>query len=68
MGTAGLMDIIIAIKTLLEGIVPPTVNLREVDDEALGWVSSEPNGCNSAVTVSTNSGFGGINCAVVMRR
>ena len=24
-------------------------------------------GCNSAVTVSTNSGFGGINCAVVMR-
>jgi 3-oxoacyl-[acyl-carrier-protein] synthase II len=68
MGTAGLMDIIIAIKALLEGVVPPTVNLREVDDEALGWVSPEPNSCSSAVTVSTNSGFGGINCAVVMRR
>jgi 3-oxoacyl-[acyl-carrier-protein] synthase II len=68
MGTAGVMDIIIAIKALLEEVVPPTVNLREVDDEALGWASSEPSRCNSAVTVSTNSGFGGINCAVVMRR
>jgi 3-oxoacyl-[acyl-carrier-protein] synthase II len=68
MGTAGLMDIIISIQTLLEGVVPPTVNLREVDDEALGWASSEPRRCSSAVAASTNSGFGGVNCAVVMRR
>jgi 3-oxoacyl-[acyl-carrier-protein] synthase II len=68
MGTAGLMDIIIAMKTLLEGVVPPTVNLREVDDEALGWASPEPSRCNTAVTLSTNSGFGGINCAVALRR
>ena len=68
MGTAGLMDIIIAIKTLLEQVVPPTVNLREVDEEALGWASSETRGFNNAVTASTNSGFGGINCAVVMKK
>jgi 3-oxoacyl-[acyl-carrier-protein] synthase II len=68
MGTAGLVDIIVAIKTLLEERVPPTVNLREVDEEAAGWAFPEARNCGSAVTVSTNSGFGGINCALVLRR
>jgi 3-oxoacyl-(acyl-carrier-protein) synthase len=44
------------------------VNLREVDDEALGWASSESKRISSAVTASTNSGFGGINCAVILKR
>jgi len=67
MGTAGLVDIIVAIETLREKAVPPTVNLRDVDDEAVGWASPEPRACDGAVTVSTNSGFGGINCAVALR-
>ena len=68
MGTAGLVDVIVAIKTLLEERVPPTVNLWEVDDEAAGWAFPEARSCGSAVTVSTNSGFGGVNCALVLRR
>jgi 3-oxoacyl-[acyl-carrier-protein] synthase II len=68
MGTAGLVDILVAIKTLSEERIPPTVNLREVDDEAAGWVAPEARACSGAVTLSTNSGFGGINCAVVLRR
>jgi 3-oxoacyl-[acyl-carrier-protein] synthase II len=68
MGTAGAADIILAIKTLQEGIVPPTVGLRDIDDEALGWASPQSCTCDTAVTVSTNSGFGGINCAVILRR
>jgi 3-oxoacyl-[acyl-carrier-protein] synthase II len=68
MGTAGLVDIIVAIKALLARIVPPTVNLQDIDDEALGWASNQPCRCDKAVTVSTNSGFGGINCAVVLKR
>jgi 3-oxoacyl-[acyl-carrier-protein] synthase II len=67
MGTAGLVDIIMAMKTLLERRVPPTVNLREVDEKAAGWASPEARDCPCAVTVSTNSGFGGINCAVLLR-
>jgi 3-oxoacyl-[acyl-carrier-protein] synthase II len=68
MGTAGLADIIIAIRSLWERRVPPTVGLRNVDDEAVGWASPEPRACDGDVTASTNSGFGGINCAVVLRR
>jgi len=67
MGTAGLVDIIVAIETLREKAVPPTVSLRDVDDEAVGWASPEPRACDSGITVSTNSGFGGINCAVALR-
>ncbi len=66
MGTAGLVDIIVAIETLREKIVPPTVNLQEVDEEAAGWASPKPSACDGTITVSTNSGFGGINCAVVL--
>jgi 3-oxoacyl-[acyl-carrier-protein] synthase II len=68
MGTAGLVDIIVAVETLREGVLPPTVNLREVDEEAAGWASPDPCACDTGVTVSTNSGFGGINCAVVLSR
>jgi len=66
MGSAGLVDIIVAIQSLKEKVVPQTVNLRDVDDEALGWASAESCTCDSTATISTNSGFGGINCAVVL--
>jgi len=68
MGSAGVVDLILAVTTLTEKTVPPTVNLRDVDDEAVGWVSAQPCGWGGDVAVSTNSGFGGINCAVVLRR
>jgi 3-oxoacyl-(acyl-carrier-protein) synthase len=68
MGSAGLADIIVAITSLREELVPPTVGLRDVDAEAVGWASREPCSVDSSITVSTNSGFGGINCAVVLER
>ena len=40
MGAAGLIEMIIAMKALREGKVPPTVNLREADSDAEGWVST----------------------------
>ena len=63
-----MVDIIVAVRGLAERVVPPTVNLRDVDNEAQGWASPEARACDSDVALSTNSGFGGINCAVVLRR
>lgn len=68
LGAAGLIETIVAIKSLKEKIVPPTVNLREIDDEAKGWVSVEPCSFDSSITLSTNSGFGGINAALILRK
>ncbi len=66
MGAAGLVEIVVALQSLKKGIVPPTVNVRDVDDEAQGWVSSESSVFDGAVTITTNSGFGGINAALMV--
>ena len=66
MGAAGLVEIIIALKSLQEMTAPPTVNLLDVDPQAEGWVFQEPEKFKKAVTISTNSGFGGINSAIVL--
>lgn len=67
MGAAGLLEIILGFRSLKEKIVPPTVNLRDTDAEAEGWVSPEPRNFDSSITVSTNSGFGGVNCSLVLK-
>ena len=68
MGAAGLLETIVAFKSLKEKVIPPTVNVRDVDDEAQGWVSSQLSAFESAITISTNSGFGGVNAALVLRK
>ncbi len=67
MGAAGLIEMIIAMKVIKEGAVPPTVNLREADPEAGGWVSAEHRLIRkNSVALMTNAGFGGINSAIVL--
>lgn len=68
MGAAGLVETVTALEALKHGIVPPTVNTTTVDDDAAGWVSPESvpvQGADMALT--TNSGFGGVNAALVLR-
>jgi len=68
MGAAALVDMLVAIKSLDERVVPPSVNARDIDPEAAGWVSSsaiQASGMNAVL--STNSGFGGINTALVLK-
>lgn len=68
MATAGLIEMMIAFQSMRDKIVPPTVNTCEIDEEAKGWVSPNPCPFNGEVTLSTNSGFGGINVALVLRK
>jgi 3-oxoacyl-[acyl-carrier-protein] synthase II len=68
MGAAGLVETIIALRALREGRVPPTVNLREPDALALGWVSDRPREiAPGGAALVTNAGFGGVNTALVLR-
>ena len=68
MGAAGLLEIIISFRSLDSKIVPPTVNLRDIDIVAEGWVSSDSQSFERHVTLSTNSGFGGVNSALVLKK
>jgi len=68
MGAAGLVEIIVALRSLREKFVPPTVNLRIADDEAEGWVSTKTGTFDNPVTISINAGFGGVNSALVLKK
>ena len=68
MGAAGLVEMMVALKSMEQQVVPPSANLHEVDPEAVGWVSQHEvkvDGMNAVL--STNSGFGGVNAALVLK-
>ena len=68
MGAAGLVEMLVALKSMEQQVVPPSANLHEVDPEAVGWVSKHEvrvDGMNAVL--STNSGFGGVNAALVLK-
>jgi len=67
MGAAGLVEMILSLRSLREMVVPPTVNLLEIDDEAKEWVSTEAQTFDKSVALSTNAGFGGANCSLVLK-
>lgn len=67
MGAAGLVEALLAGRSLYEASVPPTVGLISVDEEARGWVSDKAQAVDGkGKTLTTNSGFGGINAALVL--
>ncbi len=66
MGAAGLIELIVALKSISEKCVPGTINFKKGDSVSDRWISSE---CCSSVcgpVLSTNSGFGGVNAALVI--
>lgn len=67
LGSAGLVETIIALNALREKIVPPTVNLKNADDEAQGWASNKQHELSkNKMAIITNVGFSGINAAIVV--
>jgi 3-oxoacyl-[acyl-carrier-protein] synthase II len=69
MAAAGVLEAIIAAHTCATGIVPPTVNLRDVDEGCeLDHVIGEPRDVNAATVLSVSFGMGGQNAAVIFSR
>jgi 3-oxoacyl-[acyl-carrier-protein] synthase II len=67
MGAAGLVETIVAQRALREGLVPPTVNMQEPDDDAIGWVSDRARPIERGrMALVTNAGFSGVNTALVL--
>ncbi|HBH61405.1 MAG TPA: beta-ketoacyl synthase [Nitrospiraceae bacterium] len=67
MGAAGLVEMIIALRALKEKTVPPTVNLKDPDDDARGWASGNQRAAGeNKYGLLTNAGFSGINAALVV--
>jgi 3-oxoacyl-[acyl-carrier-protein] synthase II len=66
LGAAGGIETAVALRSLAEGIIPPTVGCS--DPEVEGQVGDRPFPLAGDVLLATNSGFGGINAALVLEK
>ena len=66
LGAAGGIEVAVGLKTLSCQVVPPTIGLTNPMDEAMGWVNTEPISFPGENLLTTNSGFGGINAALIL--
>ncbi len=64
-GAVGAVESILTVLALRDGIVPPTLNLRNLDPEIdLDVVAGEPRPGNYQYAINNSFGFGGHNVAL----
>ena len=69
LGAAGAIEAIFAIKSLNEGIIPPTINLDNQDEECkLDYVPNVARKVELTTVMSNNFGFGGTNGTVIFKK
>jgi 3-oxoacyl-[acyl-carrier-protein] synthase II len=68
LGAAGGIEVIMGLKALTARTVPPTVGFENPEDGAGGRISREPQTVAGDYLLTTNSGFGGVNAAIVLGR
>lgn len=68
MGAGGITETITCIKTIETGIVPPTLNLNEVDPECAGidFVANTAKQADIKYAMSNAFGFGGQNSSIIV--
>lgn len=68
LAAAGGIETAIGLKTLAANIAPPTVGFATPEEGAEGQVSADKQPFTGNFLLTTNSGFGGINAALVLGR
>lgn len=68
LGAAGALEVCIAFKALAEQRIPPTTGCREPEKDAENMVSDGTISFDADYILSVNSGFGGINTALILSR
>ena len=67
LGAAGALEAILTIAALRDGVLPPTINLVDMDpDCALDHVVQTARSCRADVALSNSFGFGGTNVSLVL--
>jgi 3-oxoacyl-[acyl-carrier-protein] synthase II len=68
-GASGAVEAIVCIKAILEGCLPPTINLDNPDPECdLDYVPNSSRAARVDVALSNSLGFGGHNTALIVKR
>ncbi len=70
LGAAGAVESIICIKSILDGVVPPTINLDNRDEETadLDYVPNKAIEMEVNYAMTNSFGFGGHNAAVLFKK
>jgi len=69
LGGAGGLEAGITVLSLIHQMLPPTINLENVDPEChLDYVPNKAIAHSFDVALSNSFGFGGINASLVLRR
>lgn len=68
LGAAGGIEVALGLRCLEGGLLPPTVGMREPESGGEGFLSREAQPIRGDYLLSTNSGFGGVNAALILRR
>ena len=69
LGAAGAIEAIICIKAIEKGIIPPTINYKEKDEECdLDIVPNEIRNIAPNIVMSNSLGFGGHNASIILKR
>lgn len=69
LGAAGAVEAIIALLAIEHGVVPPTINLDEPDEECdLDYVPHRARKRDINVAMSNTFGFGGVNAVLVFKK
>ena len=69
LGAAGGIEGVIIAKAIAEGIIPPTINLHETEEECdLNYVPNKAIKADVKVAMSNSLGFGGHNAVIVMKK
>ena len=69
-GAAGSIESIVCIKTINDGIIPPTINLENQDEEVanLDYVPNKARKHEVKVAVNNSFGFGGCNAVLLFKK
>lgn len=67
-GAAGIVETVFSVKTILEGVIPPTINLEIPDSECdLDYVPNIARQKTVNIVLKNSFGFGGINASLVLK-
>jgi 3-oxoacyl-[acyl-carrier-protein] synthase II len=68
LAAAGGIEVAVGLQALKAQVLPPTIGLEEPMDEAVGRVKKEPTAFAGRYLLTTNSGFGGVNAALILEK
>lgn len=68
LGAAGIVEMIVCVKAILEGVLPPTINYEKPDPECdLDYIPNTPRKTPVKAAMSNSFGFGGQNVSLIVK-